>query len=100
MTDYASRIASLESERARLAQREIDLTVRRREEIGRLFEKLGVLEVEDAVLAGVLIELKSAIDKQSPHLAQWRDAGARFRSGRPPRHGANAAPDANGPDKA
>ena len=99
MADYASRIATLESEQARLSQEEIRLTARRREEIGRLAEKLGVLEADDATLAGLMVELKSAMDAKSPQLVKWRDAGARFRSVRLPRHGAKALPDADHPDE-
>jgi hypothetical protein len=40
-----------------------------------------VLEIEDELLAAVFMELKAAIASNSPRLAQWRDAGARFRSG-------------------
>lgn len=102
MLDYASRIASLKSEQTRLAQRQAELATQRREAIGRLAESLGVLEADDEVLAGLLIELKAGIETGSPRIAQWRDVGARFRSGklkRQPR-GAQAAPHPNGADKA
>ena len=103
MADYASRIASLKSEQARLAQRKMELAAQRREEIGRLAEKLGVLEADDDVLAGLFTELKSAMEVGSPRLAQLRDSGARFRSGKSERQrrcGAGPAPHANRTDKA
>lgn len=44
MPDYAARIANLKTEQAKLAQRQSELAAQRRGEIGRLAEKLGVLE--------------------------------------------------------
>jgi hypothetical protein len=99
MVDYASRLAALESEQARLSQEEIKLTALRREEIGRLAEKLGVLEADDATLAGLMVELKSAMGTNSPQLAKWRDAGASFRGVRAARHRAEALPSADRRDK-
>jgi hypothetical protein len=61
MADYGSRIASLKAEQARLAQRQSELAAQRREEIGRLAERLGVLETEDTVFTGLFLELKAAI---------------------------------------
>jgi len=80
MTDYASRIIALKAERARLADRQSQLAALRREAIGKLAERLGVLETEDDLLTGVFSELKAAVTNNSPRLAQWRDAGLRFRS--------------------
>jgi len=103
MADYASRIASLKSEQARLAQRQVELAAQRREEIGKLAEGLGVLEAEDDVLVGLLLELKAAMKCNDPRLAQWRDAGRRFRSGkseRQQRDSADAAPNLSGTGKA
>jgi hypothetical protein len=97
MADYGARIASLKAEQLHLAQLQTDLAARRRAEIGKLAERLGVLEYEDELLAGVLMELKAAIAGNSPRLAQWRDAGARFRSRQSkPRRDANAAQNQDG----
>jgi hypothetical protein len=97
MADYGARIASLKAEELRLVQLQSDLAAQRRAQIGKLAEGLGVLEVEDELLAGVFMELRAAIASNSPHLAQWRDAGARFRSGKSkPRRGANAAQNPDG----
>lgn len=101
MADYAARLATIKSEQAKLAQRQSELAAQRRDEIGRLAEKLGALEADDDVLIGVFLELKSALGNDGPRLKQWRDAGARFRSPkseRPKRHAADAAPHANGAD--
>jgi hypothetical protein len=46
MADYASRIASLKAEQSRLAQRQSELAAQRREEIGSLADRLGILETE------------------------------------------------------
>ena len=80
MAQYASRIASLKAEQTRLVQRPSELTPLRREEIGKLAERLGVLETEDDVLTGPFLELRAAASSNSPLLAQWRDTGLRFRS--------------------
>ena len=101
MADYASRIASLKSEQSRLIQRQLELAAQRRDEIGRLAERLAVLETEDDVLAGLFLELKAATESDTPRLAQWRDAGRRFRScksERQQRHGADAGPHPDGAD--
>jgi hypothetical protein len=55
-------------------------------------EPLGVLEIEDEVFTGLFLELNAAIASSSPRLAQWRDAGIRFRSSKSERQrGTNAA---------
>ena len=97
MADYGARIASLKAEELRLVQLQSDLAAQRRAQIGKLAERLGVLEHEDELLAGVFMELKAAIAGNSPRLAQWRDAGARFRStqAKPRRH-AKAAQNPDG----
>src|SRR5229473_109359 len=79
MPDYAARIANLKSEQAKLAQRQSELAAQRRDEIGRLAEKLGTLEADDDVLTGMFLELKSAMESDGSCLKQWRDAGGRFR---------------------
>lgn len=97
MADYASRIASLKAEQARLAQRQSELAAQRREEIGRLAERLGVLETEDDLLAGLFLEMKAALTGSSPRVAQWRDAGLQFRSSKSERQrGATTAQHSNG----
>jgi hypothetical protein len=97
MADYSARIASLKAEQLRLAQLQSDLAAQRRAEIGKLAERLGVLEYEDDLIVAVFMELKAAIESNNPRLAQWRDAGARFRSGlSKPRRAANAAQNPNG----
>ena len=101
MPDYAARIANLKTEQAKLAQRQSELAAQRRDEIGRLAEKLGTLEADDDVLTGVFLELKSAMESDGSCLKQWRDAGGRFpcpKSERSKRHTADAAPHANGAD--
>jgi len=97
MADYGARIASLKAEQLRLAQLQSDLAARRRAQIGKLAERLDVLELEDELLAAVFMELKAAIASKSPRLAQWRDAGARFLSRKSePQRGTNAAQNPDG----
>ena len=92
MAQYGARIASLKAEQLRLAQRQSDLAAQRRAEIGKLAERLGVLEIENELLAAIFMELKAALASNSPRLAQWRDAGSRFRSGKStPRRSASTA---------
>ena len=101
MPDYATKIATLKSEQAKLAQRQSELAARRREEIGRLAERLGALEIDDDALAGIFLELKSAKEGDGSRLKQLRDVGRRFRSPKPERvkrHTADAAAHANGAD--
>jgi hypothetical protein len=97
MADYGARIASLKAEELRLVQLQSDLAAQRRAQIGKLAERLGVLEHEDQLLAGVFMELKAAIAGNRPRLAQWRDAGARFCSAQSKgRRGVKAAQNPDG----
>jgi hypothetical protein len=98
MSDYASRVSAIKSEQARLAQQQVELAAQRRTEIGKLAEKLGVLEADDELLTGVLIDLKRAIESDHPRLKEWREIGARFRSRPEPqrKHASQTARDENG----
>jgi hypothetical protein len=58
MADYVSRIASLTAEQALLAQRQSALAAQRREEIGKLVDRRGVLATDDDVLDGLFLGLK------------------------------------------
>jgi hypothetical protein len=79
-TDYGSRLKALKQEQERLERKQAELLDKRRAEIGRLAEKLRLLEADDDTLAGVLLELKDAISKAGDErLARWRAAGALFR---------------------
>lgn len=103
MVDYSSRIASLKFEQSRLAQRQVELAEQRRKEIGKLADRIRVLEAEDDVFAGLFLQLKAAMESDGSRLSQWRDAGTRFRSAkreRSQRHGANVASHASSTGKA
>ena len=104
-SEYAARLKALKEEQQRLERKQAELLDKRRAEIGRLAEKLGVLEVDDDALAGVLLELKDALYKNGDErLARWRQAGASFRRGhkdrKAPRPGAKAGMGASNPDAA
>ena len=97
MSDYAARVSALKSEQARLAQQQLELTAQRRTEIGKLAEKLGVLEADDESLTGVLLDLKHAIEGDDPRLKEWREIGARFRRPRSDsKHTSETTRDKNG----
>ena len=90
--DYAARVKALREEQQRLERKQAELLEKRRTEIGRLAEKLGVLEIDDDALAGALLELKAALDTPAgqERLKHWRSAGASFRRG--PKDAKSAAP--------
>jgi hypothetical protein len=78
--DYRSRLTALREEQQRLERKQAELLDKRRAEIGRLAEKLGLLEADDDALAGALLELKDVLAKPGDErLARWRAAGAAFR---------------------
>ncbi len=78
--DYRSRLTALKEEQARLELKHAELLAKRRDEIGKLAERLGLLEADDDALAGALLELKEAAAKTGDErLARWRAAGAAFR---------------------
>ena len=75
-----TRLKTLREEQQRLERKQAELLEKRRAEIGRLVEKLGLLEADDDMLAGALFELKDTLDKTGDErLARWRAAGASFR---------------------
>jgi septal ring factor EnvC (AmiA/AmiB activator) len=78
-TDYGDRLKALREEQQRLERKQAELLDKRRAELGRLLEKLGLLEAEDDALAGVLLEFKDTLAKPDERLARWRAAGAAFR---------------------
>jgi hypothetical protein len=78
--DYKARLTALREEQARLERKQAELLDKRRAEIGKLVERLGLLEADDDALAGALLELKEASSKSGDErLARWRAAGASFR---------------------
>ncbi len=83
--DYGASLKALKEEQQRLERKQAELLEKRRAEIGRLAERLGVLEADDDSLAGVLLELKDALGKTGnekggdERLVRWRASGASFR---------------------
>jgi hypothetical protein len=79
-TDYGARLKALKEEQQRLERKQAELLEKRRAEIGKLAEKLGLLEADDDIIAGALLEPKDALSKTGDErLARWRAAGASFR---------------------
>ena len=80
MADVTAQLQALKAEQQRLELKHAELLAKRRAEIGKLAERLGLLEADDDALAGVLLELKEASAKTGDErLARWRAAGAAFR---------------------
>jgi hypothetical protein len=96
MADLATQLQALKAEQQRLARKQAELLDKRRAEIGKLAERLGLLEADDDLLAGALLELKTAITANDPRLKEWRSHGATFLK-RTTKSPASAAPSANGP---
>jgi hypothetical protein len=93
--DYRSRLIALREEQQRLERKQTELLEKRRAEVGKLAEKLGLLEADDDTLAGALLELKDAISKTGDErLARWRQTGASFRRRDKDRKAAPARTDA------
>src|SRR5215471_1192841 len=94
--DYRVRLNALKEEQQRLERKQAELLDKRLAELGRLAEKVGVLEIDDDAIAGALLELKSAIENPAgdERLKHWRAAGASFRGKDKDRKA--AAPRANG----
>ena len=95
-SEYGARLRALKEEQQRLERKQAELLEKRRAELGRLAEKVGVLEIDDDAIAGALLELKSAVENPAGdgRLQHWREAGALFRSKDKDRKA--AAPRANG----
>lgn len=95
-SEYGARLKVLKEEQQRLERKQAELLEKRRAELGRLAEKLGVLEIDDDAIAGTLLELKSTIENPAAdgRLKQWRTSGASFRGKDKDRKA--AAPRANG----
>jgi len=95
-TDYGARLKALKEEQQRLERKQAQLLEKRRAEIGKLVEKLGLLEADDDTLAGALLELKDAALSKTgdERLARWRAAGGAFRRKDQNRKAAPARPHA------
>jgi hypothetical protein len=95
-SEYGARLKALKEEQQRIERKQAELLEKRRAELGRLAEKVGVLEADDDAIAGALLELKSAIENPAGdgRLKQWRAAGASFRGKDKDRKA--AAPHTNG----
>jgi Conjugal transfer protein TraD len=80
-SEYGTRLKALKQEQQRLERKQAQLLDKRRAELGRLAEKVGLLEIDDDAIAGALLELKAAMDSPANdgRLQQWRAAGASFR---------------------
>ena len=95
-TDYGARLKALKEEQQRLERKQAELLEKRRAEIGKLVEKLGLLEADDDTLAGALLELRDALSKTGDErLARWRQTGAAFRRRDKDRKAAPARPHAS-----
>jgi hypothetical protein len=57
---YGSRLKALREEQARLERKQAELLDKRRAEIGKLVERLGLLEADDDALAGAIPGAKSS----------------------------------------
>jgi hypothetical protein len=80
MADVTAQLHALKAEQQRLELKHAELLAKRRAEIGKLAERLGLLEADDDVLAGALLELKEASAKTGDErLTRWRAAGTAFR---------------------
>ena len=104
-SEYAARLKALKEEQQRLERKQAELLDKRRAEIGRLADKLGLLAADDDALAGALLELRDALSKNGDErLARWRQAGASFRRGhqdrKAPRPGAKTGMEESNPDAA
>ena len=75
MASIKEELDRIAAERARLAQQEKAIIAKREAEIGALFGKVGLVHLEDAVILGVLAELK-AEPAGSPRLQQLAEKGA------------------------
>src|SRR5271170_1311682 len=94
MADYATQLSALKEEQKRLVQRQAELLDKRRLEIGQLAEQLGLLEADNDILTGILLEAKKALDapeSKDGRLKEWRDAGATFRKAKDSRKQSSAA---------
>lgn len=96
MVIYVSRSTSLKADQTPLPQGQADLAPQRRG-IGKLAERLDVLERDYELLAAVSLGREPAMAINDPRLAQWRDASLLFRSGNSEwRRGSHAAQNPNG----
>ena len=90
MGSIKDELARIAAERAKLAHEEHELIVRRQGEIGAMFAKAGLLDIDDAVIYGVLAEVK-AETAGSPRLTDLARKGSEIAPRKP---GRKANPDA------
>jgi len=96
MADLATQLQALKAEQQRLERKQAELLAKRRAEIGKLAERLGLLEADDDLLVGALLDLKAAVAANDARLKEWRTHGATFRKRTTNKAAAAAAPAPNG----
>ena len=72
---FTSQIQKLKEEELQLIEKKKKIFESRKNEIGRLAEKIQVLELSDSVIAGAFLALKNA-DKNL--IAGYEESGKRF----------------------
>lgn len=88
MSGYLSKLSSIAEKKQKLLEEESILIEKRKSEIAGLAEKFGLLTLSDTVLAGLFVELQSAIQDKSEKLKTWEQQGAQFLKPKPNRKAA------------
>ncbi|MBV9575132.1 MAG: conjugal transfer protein TraD [Gammaproteobacteria bacterium] len=78
MSDYANKLASITERKQKLLEEESKLIEKRKQEIGQLAEKFGLLTLSDAVMNGLFLDVQSAAQEKSEKIKSWESEGTRF----------------------
>ena len=78
MSNYTLKLSSLAERKKKLQEEELKLIERRKKEMGELAERFGLLTAADTFLAGLMLEVQTALHAQSDKRKQWESEGARF----------------------
>ena len=78
MVDYAIKLSSIEGRMNKLKQEEGRLLEKRRQEIGMLAERFGLLTLSDESIVGLFAEAKDAASGNPIKLKFWEEQGAKL----------------------
>ncbi len=81
-SDFAAQLAAITKKKQLLASKEEKLIGNRKQEIGSLAEKLGLLAAPEDIVAGIFCDLKQALDEKLDKLKTWEALGAEYLQGR------------------
>jgi hypothetical protein len=84
MSDYANKLAALADKKQKLIEQERSLVEKRKQEIGDLAERYGLLTASDAMVTGIFSEAADAVKKNDKRLNELEAIGDKILKAKKP----------------